>query len=272
MKRWIHAATLTNPVQHQGARSALDRIWNSAEGDKEYFMGMIDRGIGNSDLPKSLFSFSDSELLSLAEEYANYRIALDNNYKSKHAFDVDSVTDAITAMVSANSNIPMNVKLQQTRIYTKNMYLEYILSSQEYPCNETDPIAIILEPDTQFIGLDPKDQERIENAIEYVETTASYSAMFIQNYSALLDTFYGEYLGVPKSKYKDYIRCSYYEENGPFTIWFEYASAYDVSKLLYSKGYIEEPYTSDAEELLKPLLNSYGLELDEIFNFITKLR
>lgn len=156
MKRWIHAATLTNPVQHQGARSTFDRIWRRAEGNKEYFIGMIDRGIGNSDLPKSLFSFSDSELLSLAEEYANYRIALDDNYKSKHTFDTDSVTDAITAMVSANSNIPMNVELQQTRIHKKNMYLEYILSSQEYPCNKTDPIDIILEPDTQFIFSDVK--------------------------------------------------------------------------------------------------------------------
>lgn len=96
--------------------------------------------------------------------------------------------------------------------------------------------------------------------------------MFIHDYSELLDTFYGEYLEIPKSKYKDYIMCSYYEENGPFTIWFEYASAYDITKLLYSKGYIEEPRPRDAKELLKSLFNSYGLELGATFHFRTELR
>ena len=103
---------------------------------------------------------------------------------------------------------------------------------------------------------------------EAVDSIKSFDAEaiangFVKKYSKLLDKFYGQYLGIPKSDYAAYIEVEPGNTDSYYIVRFTYADASDINRILVKNGYINSFFSDEGRDLLDRLFNAYGLSLGE---------
>jgi len=289
MKRYIksnyESSKYQNPVKdNPSIQRAFDRLWKDSGENVEAFMRGLDAGIGNGDLPRALldWDYYSSDLMEVAEQYAQYREANKGMKRKRRTYGTKRADSLVTELVNSIATIPISVELTNTRKYpdSDDRTLVYIISADPHYTASlvsmySDTISIDISPDSTF-ELDDKMIEDITRSIKYVEGNYKTYSWFVQKYSRLVDTFLGEYLSVPESDYIRYICATKNMNTGKREVTFtkdKYGSgARPIAEILYNNGYIDKVAVAVAYDFLFPLFESYGLELQLVSNYYLRVR
>lgn len=270
MKIWIHAAT--NPIEDSSIRRAFDRIWKEVGGDPESFYGTIDAGYGNSDLPRALTDVDN--VLGLAEAYVQYKQSMADRRSKNHTFDIKGATATIQDLVSEYSggSVVAEYDKQVSKKINRQIYLEvkYKIYVTDVPAQRSI-ISVNVHPDTPFTvdsGLEREVRQTVDRLISGSELVDE----FMDNYSGLLDTFYGDYLDIPADEYQNHLRGEYFGSGSRGSIEFTWGTRWDIAEALFEKGFTDNKYVDTALMFLRPLFESYGLRLEAIsLHFATNI-
>lgn len=259
MKRLIYAAK-QHPIQNESVRKAFDFIWNSTNGDINDFYSALELGYGNSELPSSL-DMEYTQLMKLAENYAKYKLSKSKNSNNNYYFDIKDIDRAVNKFVNSVTTMSVTVEYYKTiKIAKKSKIFNYRIFLNIDP-TIGDHINIHAKPGA-FYEISNEDKHYIEKCVYELKLRYELKEKFINKYYELIDKYYGECLGIPEAKYDKYIYPMWDDNADEGAISFTYNDIYNISKLLYNKGYIDNPDEIEAENYIKSLFKSYGLNID----------
>ena len=271
MKMYVKCSTVNIPAS---VKREFTRLWNLNNGDADAFLRGIDYGYGNMELPRTLSQYSSYDLLDMAQQYADAKVAEQDRKSSRNHYDTEGLIDSYEAayeeaFADAGYNITCDAEIKSMEGSPSKRKVSLVIHLSPYTEEFGDKIeltSIAIFPNQKFIVSADEKFDNVSSVVDLRITEYDVRAYFCTTYRDMLQSFLSDYFGIPESEWLDYIGATTYDSNAnKATIWFgEYSNkSFDFSREIQKRENIK--YNMDVKDFVNETwFNNVGLECENM--------